>query len=106
MPKQNSLLFLTFTTLLAVALIAGTLAAWGQPWICTCGYVTLWSGNIFSSGNSQHIADWYTFSHILHGILIGLIGTWLFPKLSFVGFYALGRQQALPGKSSSTQTGS
>jgi hypothetical protein len=90
MPKQNSLLFLTFTTLLAVALIAGTLAAWGQPWICTCGYVTLWSGNIFSSGNSQHIADWYTFSHILHGILIGLIGTWLFPKLSFVWLLCIG----------------
>ena len=55
------------------ALVIGvTLWAWGQPLICTCGYVKLWEGNIWASGNSQHIADWYTLSHFVHGTLIVL----------------------------------
>lgn len=68
---------------LGLFLIAGTLYAWGQPPICTCGEVKLWVGTIFSSDNSQHIADWYTLSHILHGVLVALIGRLLFPKLAF-----------------------
>lgn len=54
---------------LAVAAAAGLLVAEGRPAWCACGRPFPWSGDVWSPHNSQHLADPYSFSHVLHGFL-------------------------------------
>ncbi len=53
------------------ALLIATTAAlhfMGQPWWCARGDLAPWVSDINSAHNSQHLADPYTLTHLLHGL--------------------------------------
>ena len=57
------------TSVLILVVAAVVLLAMGRNPICTCGAVDLWVGLRDSPKTSQMLADWYSLSHIVHGLL-------------------------------------
>ena len=53
----------------------------GRLWLCACGSIQLWSGQICSANNSQHFLDPYSFTHVLHGFLFFWLIAWLLSRL-------------------------
>ena len=60
------------TWLLALVIVAAAAPielSFGRHPICTCGTVELWVGARDSPKTSQMLLDWYSLSHIVHGLL-------------------------------------
>ena len=70
-----------------IVVLAGTaylLRSQGRLWWCSCHYLLLWSGDPWSSDNSQHLLDPYSFTHVLHGFLLCGLLALIAPQLSAV----------------------
>ena len=75
---------LVIAGIVIVAIAAVILHLLGHPWICKCGYVRLWWGEAVSAENSQHLTDWYTPTHIIHGLIFYFL-LWLVARRLPVG---------------------
>jgi hypothetical protein len=76
---------------LAAFLLCGTyyLQAQGRRWRCACGQYYLWSGEVHSQHNSQHLADPYSFTHVLHGVIFYWLLLWVLPRLNWTARFQI-----------------
>ena len=77
--------YLPWLMMLTVMAIAAVFENYqGHVWWCRAGDYVPWSWDIWSTHNSQHLIDPYSFTHILHGILEFWIIGLLFRKVPVV----------------------
>jgi hypothetical protein len=79
-----------WTVVVGIMLVqALVLLGMGRIWLCSCGTIRLWVGDIRSVEMSQQVTDWYTFSHIIHGILFYGLLRLLLPRLPVLSRLAI-----------------
>lgn len=80
LPKRRT----TLATLATLAIVVVTVVVlrWeGRLWWCACGQLRVWA-DAYGKHNSQHLADPYTFTHMLHGVIFWWALVWAKDYLS------------------------
>lgn len=55
---------------LVITAVAAVILLWmGRIPFCSCGTIRLWHNSTSDAETSQHLTDWYTYSHVLHGVI-------------------------------------
>lgn len=81
-PTQYKSLLWAVVAILAILLFTVVqLRNQDRLWICSCGQVFFWVGDIWSADNSQHWFDPYSFTHLLHGVIFFWLLALLLPKV-------------------------
>jgi uncharacterized protein DUF2585 len=62
-----------------LAVQVAVLHGFGQPWMAASGQLRLWVGDVVSPDTSQQLSDWYSFSHLIHGMIFFWLLRWLAP---------------------------
>jgi Protein of unknown function (DUF2585) len=77
----------------AIALVLGlhvfALRHEGRRWWCACGQAAIWSGDVNSPHNSQHVFDPYSFTHVLHGFVFCGLLAWMLPRVAVPWRFAM-----------------
>jgi len=83
-PTKRRWLVPVVVLVLLVPLLALALRAEGRLFLCSCGVFEVWVGDTCSSSNSQQLFDPYSFTHVLHGVLLFWLVALVFKNLSQV----------------------
>jgi len=71
-------------TVLVLVLTVFELRYQGRSWWCSCGHWWAWAGDVWTLHNSQHLADPYSFTHVLHGVVLCGVLAWVGVRLPWV----------------------
>ena len=74
--------WLAIIVLLGVTVLL--LRAEGRLWICACGTLSFWAGQVCSANNSQQFLDPFSFTHVLHGFVYAFLLWRVLPQLTTV----------------------
>lgn len=81
LPLNRNTLWPWLAIAVVLAVAAYLLHHQGRLWTCACGQVYLWVSDTWSSDNSQHWLDPYSFTHLLHGLVFFWLLAWSLPRL-------------------------